>query len=43
MSKYSNPTENATVSTVGRKIRMIRSHAEQIRIRRRKGLLTADE
>ena len=43
MSYYSNPTENAAIGAVDREIRMMRKRAEQIRIRRRKGLLTAEE
>ena len=43
MSHYSNPTANAAIGTVDREIRMMRKRADQIKYRRRKGLLTPAE
>lgn len=43
MSHYSNPTENAAVGAVDRELRMMRKRAEQIKRRRKNGLLTNDE
>lgn len=43
MSHYSNPTENAAIGTVDREIRQMRKRAEQIKRRRKMGLLTPEE
>lgn len=43
MSHYSNPTENAAIGAIDREIRAMRKRADQIRQRRRKGLLTPEE
>lgn len=43
MSHYSNPTANAAIGSVDREIKMMRKRAEQIKRRRQKGLLTAQE
>lgn len=43
MSYYSDPTANAAIGSVDREIRMMRKRAEQLRTRRKKGLLTPAE
>lgn len=43
MSHYSNPTENAAIGAVDREIRFMRKRAQEIRRRRRQGLLTPRE
>lgn len=43
MSHYSNPTANAAIGAVDREIRMMRKRAEQIKLRRKQGLLTSEE
>lgn len=43
MSYYANPTENAAIGNVDRELRIMRRRAEQIRRRRKQGLLTDAE
>lgn len=43
MSYYANPTANAAIGAVDRELKMMRKRAGQIKARRRKGLLTAEE
>lgn len=43
MSHYSNPTANAAIGSVDREIKMMRKRAEQLKRRRRMGLLTPEE
>lgn len=43
MSHYSDPTANAAIGAVDRKIRMMRKRAEQIKRRRKNGQLTSEE
>lgn len=43
MSHYSNPTENAAVGAVDRELKGMRKYARQLKIRKRRGLLTPEE
>lgn len=43
MSYYSNPTENAAIGAVDRELKIMRKRAEQLKIRKQKGLLTPTE
>lgn len=43
MSHYSNPTENAAIGAVDRELKQMRKKAQQLKLRRRRGLLTPEE
>lgn len=43
MSHYSNPTANAAIGAVDRELRMMRKRADQIKRRKKQGLLTPEE
>lgn len=42
-SHYANPTANAAIGSVDRQLRQMQKRADQIRSRRRRGLLTQKE
>ena len=43
MSHYSNPTEHAAIGAVDRELKQMRKKAQQLKLRRRRGLLTPEE